>query len=104
MTRRAQDRKSRHVRSEERKEKNERAQRATGKKIVLRLFTSPGATKGKDADVEHCCEVDENNYCWNHRAASSSGLRCSISRSRWTGQANFTSSHINSAAATEKQP
>ncbi len=90
MARRAEDRERRHIRAEEREQKNELAQRAIGQKIIFRRMLAHFAAESEDADVNDDRQVseDEKGRDQSVRASLSSPSKCD-------GHAYLTSAHIN---------
>src|SRR5262249_31917975 len=71
MARRAEDRERRHIRAEEREQKNELTQRAIGQKIVFRRMLAHFAAESEDSDVNDDRQVSEDEKRGNHASRPS---------------------------------
>src|SRR5262249_3826382 len=112
-----------HIREEERKQKDELAERAIGQEIIFRRMLADFASKSEDPDVDDNGQIGEDEEGWDHwrRASSVSGDWGTGRRgdgangssspcppvpmspspsSRRAGQASLTSSHINAEIAS----
>src|SRR5688572_33287721 len=101
MPGRTENREGGHVRSEQRKQKHEAAQRSSRQKILFRFLAMSGGPIGEYSDVQNHGQVDEDEQGRDHYSMADLGFRTAecAPGSRWDGHSYLTSMLISRAAA-----